>query len=147
MANVSQIEVNGTTYTIRDAVLREKLSDASDWFICDGEPSYGQDTGTLDNPASSISSEHARLYTEAYFGSPCFATRIDNSDISYVFNIWGDTGNLRLDSYNHNTEERKILGYVPLSDHATNQGVQKISGTSLITPASGWSVNSCTIHR
>ena len=147
MANITQIEVSGVTYDICDPIVDKTLSDISDYFICDGEPSYGSETGTLDNPKSSISSEHARLYTEKYSGSPCFATKHTNNDKSYVFSVWGDTGSLRLDSYNHTNGERKILGYVPLSDQQTNKCVEIVSGTSLITPESGWTVNSCTIAR
>ena len=147
MPNISQIEVNNITYDICDPTVNKTLSNISDWFICDGEPSYGPETGTLDNPRSSISSEHARLYTEKYSGSPCFATKHATNSKSYIFNLWGDTGSLRLDSYDHTNGERKILGYVPLSNQATNKCVEIISNASLITPASGWTVNSCQIAR
>lgn len=132
MEDITQIKVSNVTYDICDATAETSLSEISDWFICDGKPSY---------------SEHSCLYTEKDTGSPCFATKHPNNEKSYIFNLWGDTSNIRLDSYDHTSGTRTILGYVPLSDHQTNKEVEIVSGTSLITPETGWTVNNCQIAR
>ena len=140
MTNITQIQIDDVTYDICDIASKNIIWEAENALICDGTPTYDPTTATITNPAGSSNANRGRLFTEQHFGNACFSTGISSNSKSYIFNLFGETGSIRLDSYDHTTDTRSILGYVPLISSVTKNCVKVINNTSLITPADGWSV-------
>lgn len=148
MPNISQIEIDNTTYGLCDTTARSLLYDISDALIWNGSDGYIKGISGISIPQGSSSPIRGRLYTDPNDGGICFSTAApENNSLSYIFSLFADTGSLRLDSYNHSTEERKILGYIPLTNSGTDNCVKVISNTSLITPTSNWTITACNIAQ
>lgn len=134
MANISQIEVNGTIYNIIDAVTRNYISVLNDWYLWDNKAH----NITYSSPDHSriVMAEGWTLITGGVTDTP-----------NYSLSLWADTGNLRVDKYDYSTGTITTLGYVPLTKNVTKEIVKTVNNTSLITPESGWTITVCLVQR
>ena len=140
MANVSQIEINGATYDLVAATARNQYNNFTDYYL------YGDDM-PLDT--TNYSPDHARFLLKKSLGMVTGGnTTASPTPPIYGLFMWQDTGNIRSDKYDIDTDTVTTRGYVPLSmTTGTKNCVATAGGTSLITAASGWTITNCSITR
>lgn len=124
MSNISQIEINNTTYNLIDAVATNTIDRLQDYFC------------TTDPYLTPYSSDHARFFIG---NSIALSTgKYDEDYPLYRINMWDDTGNIRNDKYDETTGELTRRGYIPLTKNPTKTCVSSVVGaSSVITAGSG----------
>ena len=136
MADISQIEINGTVFNIEDAEIKDKVDQFTDYYNYDK---------IWYNPFTDLNHKHAH----AAVGDSVQLCAMDeeNSTIGRSLNIWGDTGNFRNDKLDFSTGTTTTLGYVPLSKYTTRKSYESSTSSSLFTPASGYKVDYLRLQR
>lgn len=138
MADVSQIEVNGTTYDIIDAVSTNDYNELNKYFRWKSSTLIDEYIDMKNDPSNT-----ARIVLT---GSTSLCIKDDNN--IYALNMWGDTGNIRYDKWNFNTETTTTLGYIPLNSNSTTNSYEYTNNTSLVTiNTSGYSVGWVHLYR
>lgn len=136
MPNISQIEINDTTYDLCDISSRNLTTEINNWFLYnDPHDSYGGHGSNSDHATVVLNNIGDVMLNTGY------------QDVSYSLCLWGDTGNIRYDKCTPSTDSKTILGYVPISKSYTVSEVKSVAATSVITNGTGWKVTGGTVSR
>ena len=137
MPNISQVKIDNTTYDLIDAETKIKFNKLQDYF------SIGA-VQTPDQVPTIYSPDHGRFTIDKSIAMHTGGCQRGDPPI-YSMYIWSGTGNIRADKYDPSTGTNLTRGYFPLSKNVTKKCVSYVSNTSLITPSSGITINTCVL--
>ncbi len=135
MPNISQVKIDDTTYDLIDAETKIKFNKLQDYFSI-GEPP--------DDDPPIYSPDHGRFTIDKSIAMHTGGCQRGNPPI-YSTYVWSGTGNIRADKYDPSTGTNLIRGYFPLSKDVTKKCVSSVNSTSLITPGSGITIDTCVL--
>ena len=137
MPNISQIEINNTTYHLVDAKTKDKIENFSEYYRWNTPPS-------TTNSQNFLNKEHGHIDFATGVG---LVTGKETENCAYGLNLWSDTGNFRYDKYNFEDGTYATLGYIPLSNKATSYCYETTTDTALVTPKTNYGVNGLWLTR
>ena len=124
MADISQIEVNGTTYNIVDAAMKDYISELIEYYRL---TSSNIDYSKLNHSVVILNNDVS------------FITAAENQP-NYIFRIEKNTKNIIVKEYYPDTGALKTKGYIPITKDATKNCVKSIT-SGLVTASSGWAIS------
>ena len=132
MANINQIEVNGTIFNLEDAEIKDKINQFTDYY---GSTNFG---------TNELSYEHAHTFIG---DSVLIYTKNEGDNSGWEIALWGDTGNFRANKLDPSENTRTTLGYIPLSEYQTRNSYAYTTDKTLFNPVAGYSVNYLRMRR